>query len=181
MNFHNFTFINLCHPPTSPSDTFIFPNKSLLYFTSFCVCYLLSLTRVACESLDRKLFVEGWTHVQALHHWRRWQPFPRHNNCQHMGEASWALHLQWWNVGGPVLCRSWEGNHSCTEFECATAVLGPEDTFAAQLQSLWLFHSFCHLFWNVSWALEEVRQMPYLGLSIWSQIFTFYGNIENWF
>lgn len=127
MNFHNFTFINLCHPPTSPSDTFIFPNKSLLYFTSFCVCYLLSLTRVACENLDRKLFVEGWTHVQALHHWRRWQLFPRHNNCQHMGEASWALRLQWWNVGGPVLCRSWEGNHSCTEFECATAVLGPED------------------------------------------------------
>lgn len=125
MNFRNFTFITLCHPPTSPSDTFIFPNKSLLYFTAFCVCYVLSLTRVAWVNIDRRPFGEGWTRVQALHHWRRWQPFPRHNNCQHMGEASWALRFLWWNVDGPILCRSWEGNHSRTEFRSATAVLGP--------------------------------------------------------
>lgn len=67
MNFRNFTFITLCHPPTSPSDTFIFPNKSLLYFTAFCVCYLLSLTRVAWVNIDRRPFGEGWTRVQALH------------------------------------------------------------------------------------------------------------------
>lgn len=130
--------IHWCSP--SPAETL--PNKKSFYFRVFCIymCDPPEFCQGFFHEHGRSLFTGAWAAYQWQRYFKKWHFF----SLRHLAVSSHGLiPLLWWNVGA----RSYAGLGNSWN-ECHGAIV-----------SSMPLHS-------PSWALEAVKQMTYLGLSL---------------